>query len=381
MLGLYIHVPFCKKICDYCDFHAFPAPEWLQLEYLNLIEIEMCTFAERHPGLFGQVETLYVGGGTPSLLSPELMDRLFGMIAGIGVPMAALREATFEFNPESCDAERVAVAVGAGITRASLGLQSLRQHLLNRVGRHHDVEAGRGALALLVSEPRLRVNADLMFDLPGQTVDDVVEDAAWLAESGVGHISLYGLKIDPSRRLGLRIAKGLETVDEDLYADMYLRGVECLETRGFRRYETSNFAREGEESLHNLNYWKRGEYLAFGPSAHGFLDGVRFYAPERYAKWRDYVKNGCPEGGLTLDRLSSEDSVAEFMQLSLRTKYGMSLEGLEKLGFSVPGSAFSRWISEGFAEMSDGVFRLVGRGWLFMDTIVLDLYSKCRQNR
>ena len=243
------------------------------------------------------------------------------------------------------------------------------------------MEAGRGALALLVSEPRLRVNADLMFDLPGQTVDDVVEDAAWLAESGVGHISLYGLKIDPSRRLGLRIAKGLETVDEDLYADMYLRGVECLETRGFQRYETSNFAREGEESLHNLNYWKRGEYLAFGPSAHGFLDGVRFYAPERYAKWRDYVKNGCPEGGLTLDRLSSEDSVAEFMQLSLRTKYGMSLEGLEKLGFSVPGSAFSRWISEGFAEMSDGVFRLVGRGWLFMDTIVLDLYSKCRQNR
>ena len=111
------------------------------------------------------------------------------------------------------------------------------------------------------------------------------------------------------------------------------------------------------------------------------MDGVRFYAPERYAKWREYVKAGCPEGGLTLDRLAPEDVVAEFLQLSLRTKYGMSLDGLEKLGFSVPGSSFSRWISEGFAEMSDGVFRLVGRGWLFMDTIVLDLYSKCRQNR
>ena len=381
MLGLYIHVPFCKKICDYCDFHAFPAPEWLQLEYLNLIEAEMCTFAGRHPGLLERVETLYIGGGTPSVLSPDALARLFGVIAGAGVPMGALREATMEFNPESCDAERVAVALESGITRASLGLQSLHQCLLDRVGRHHDVETGIRALERLVGESRLRVNADLMFDLPGQTVEDVVEDAAWLAESGVGHISLYGLKIDPSRRLGLRIAKGLESVDEDLYADMYLRGVECLETRGFQRYETSNFAREGEESLHNLNYWKRGEYLAFGPSAHGFLDGVRFYAPERYAKWRDYVKNGCPEGGLTLDRLSSEDSVAEFMQLSLRTKYGMSLEGLEKLGFSVPGSAFSRWISEGFAEMSDGVFRLVGRGWLFMDTIVLDLYSKCRQNR
>ena len=381
MLGLYIHVPFCKKICDYCDFHAFPAPEWLQLEYLNLIEAEMSTFAGRHPGLFGRIETLYIGGGTPSELSPDALARLFGVIAGAGVPLRSLREATMEFNPESCDAERVAVALESGITRASLGLQSLHQRLLDRVGRHHDVETGIRALERLVSEPRLRVNADLMFDLPGQTVEDVVEDAARLAESGVGHISFYGLKIDPSRRLGLRIAKGLETVDEDLYADMYLRGVECLETRGFRRYETSNFAREGEESLHNLNYWKRGEYLAFGPSAHGFLDGVRFYAPERYAKWRDYVKAGCPESGLSLDKLAPEDVAAEFIQLSLRTKYGMSLEGLEKLGFSVPGSAFSRWISEGFAEMSDGVFRLVGRGWLFMDTIVLDLYSKCRQNR
>lgn len=380
MLGLYIHVPFCKKICDYCDFHAFPAPEWLQLEYLNLIEAEMCTFAGRHPGLLERVETLYIGGGTPSVLSPDALARLFGVIAGAGVPMGALREATMEFNPESCDAERVAVALESGITRASLGLQSLHQCLLDRVGRHHDVETGIRALERLVGESRLRVNADLMFDLPGQTVEDVVEDAAWLAESGVGHISLYGLKIDPSRRLGLRIAKGLESVDEDLYADMYLRGVECLETRGFGRYETSNFAREGEESLHNLNYWKRGEYLAFGPSAHGFLDGVRFYAPERYAKWRDYVKAGCPESGLSLDTLTPEDGAAEFIQLSLRTKYGMSLEGLERLGFSVPGSVFSRWISEGFAEVSDGVFRLVGRGWLFMDTIVLDLYSKCMQN-
>lgn len=381
MLGLYIHVPFCKKICDYCDFHAFPAPEWLQLEYLNLIEAEMGAFAERHPGLFGRVETLYIGGGTPSLLPPELLERLFGLLAGAGVPMGALREATMEFNPESCDAERVAVALESGITRASLGLQSLRQRLLDRVGRHHDVETGRRALDLLVSEPRLRVNADLMFDLPGQTVADVEEDVATLAESGVGHISLYGLKVDPSRRLGQRIAKGLDAVDEDLYADMYLRSVESLETRGFRRYETSNFAREGEESLHNLNYWKRGEYLAFGPSAHGFLDGVRFYAPERYAKWRDYVKAGCPEGGLALDRLTPEDVVAELLQLSLRTKYGMRLDGLEGLGFAVPESAFLRWVSEGYAELSGGIFRLSGRGWLFMDTVVLDLYSKCTQIR
>lgn len=376
MLGLYIHVPFCKKICDYCDFHAFPAPEWLKLEYLDLVSGEVSAFAERHPGAFSAVETLYVGGGTPSALSPEQMARLFGILAGAGLDFGRLKEATFEFNPESCDAERVAVARECGITRASLGLQSLHQRLLDRVGRAHSVETGMRALDLLLSGGNLRVNADLMFDLPGQSLDDLLQDVERLAGSGVGHISLYGLKVDPARRLGIRVSKGLETVDEDLYAEMYLKSVELLEKCGFSRYETSNFARAGEESLHNLNYWNRGEYLAFGPSAHGFYGGVRFYAPEKYARWRDYVKNGCPREGLTLDTLTPEDVAAEYVQLSLRTKYGMRLDGLKKLGYSVPEEALSRWVSEGYAELSGGVFRLVGRGWLFMDTVVLDVYSK-----
>lgn len=376
MLGLYIHVPFCKKICDYCDFHAFPAPEWLKLEYLDLVLREVSAFAESHPGALSAVETLYVGGGTPSMLTPEQMSRFFAIFADAGVDFSRLKEATFEFNPESCDAERLAVAQECGITRASLGLQSLHQNLLDRVGRHHDVQTGMRALDLLLSRPGLRVNADLMFDLPGQSLGDLLEDVQWLAGSGVGHISLYGLKVDPARRLGIRVSKGLETVDEDLYAEMYLKSVETLEKCGFSRYETSNFARGGEESLHNLNYWNRGEYLAFGPSAHGFYEGVRFYAPERYAGWRDYVKKGCPREGLTLDTLTPEDVAAEYVQLSLRTKYGMRVQTLENLGFKVPESAFLRWVSEGYAELSGGVFRLVGKGWIFMDTVVLDIYSK-----
>jgi len=377
MLGLYLHVPFCQKICDYCDFHAFSAPEWLQLEYLNLVSTEISLFAERNPGVLGTVETLYVGGGTPSVLAPDRIAELFGILSRAGLDFGHLKEATFEFNPESCDAERVSVVREAGFTRASLGLQSLNQGLLDRVGRHHDVETGMRALDLLLSEKGLRVNADLMFNLPGQCLPDVVSDLEWLTGKGPGHISLYGLKVDPTRRLGRRIAKGLETVDEDLYADMYLQSVALLESRGYARYETSNFARAGEESLHNLNYWTRGEYLAFGPSAHGYFRGVRFHAPEYYARWREYVRAGCPEGGLELDILEPEDIVAEYLQLSLRTKYGMSLEGLHGLGFSIPAEAISRWISAGYLEMSGGVIRLVGKGWLFMDTVVLDLYAKC----
>ena len=377
MLGLYIHVPFCAKICDYCDFHAFSAPEWLQLEYLELISREMTVFAERHPGVFSRVETLYIGGGTPSVLSPERLAKLFGIVAGAGVNMGALKEATMEFNPESCDAERISVAQESGITRASLGLQTLSDDLLSRVGRRHDVATGRQALDLLLSQRGLRVNADLMFNLPGQGIDDMLSDIDWLTDRPLGHVSFYGLKVDPTRRLGRRIAKGEESVDEDLYADMYLRGVEKLESREFVRYETSNFARIGEESLHNLNYWQRGEYLAFGPSAHGYFGGVRFSAPEKYAPWREYVKGGCPDSALMLDRLSPEDEIAEIIQLSLRTKYGLPLDALKERGVAIAPQAIERWISRGYLEQAQGVIRLVGEGWLFMDTVVLDLYSNC----
>lgn len=377
MLGLYIHVPFCAKICDYCDFHAFSAPEWLQLEYLELISREMTVFAERHPGVFSRVETLYIGGGTPSVLSPERLAKLFGIVAGAGVNMGALKEATMEFNPESCDAERISVAQESGITRASLGLQTLSDDLLSRVGRRHDVATGRQALDLLLSQRGLRVNADLMFNLPGQGIDDMLSDIDWLTDRPLGHVSFYGLKVDPTRRLGRRIAKGEESVDEDLYADMYLRGVEKLESRGFMRYETSNFARIGEESLHNLNYWQRGEYLAFGPSAHGYFGGVRFSAPEKYAPWREYVKGGCPDCALMLDKLSPEDEIAEIIQLSLRTKYGLPLDALKERGVAIAPQAIERWISRGYLEQAQGVIRLVGEGWLFMDTVVLDLYSNC----
>lgn len=376
-LGLYIHVPFCAKICDYCDFHAFSAPEWLQLEYLDLISREMSAFAERHPGVFSQVGTLYIGGGTPSVLSEERLAELFGVIAGCGVDMHALKEATMEFNPESCDEARVSVALESGITRASLGLQTLQDGLLSRVGRQHDVATGKRALDLLTSKKGLRVNADLMFNLPGQTLATMLADVDWLTDRPLGHVSFYGLKIDPARRLGRRIARGEESVDEDLYADMYLQGVEMLENKGFSRYETSNFARAGEESLHNLNYWQRGEYLAFGPSAHGFFEGVRFSLPEKYAPWREYVKNGCSESGLLLDRLEPEDVAAEVIQLSLRTKYGMPLETLKKMGYSIAPKTVEKWVSRGFLEESQGVIRLVGEGWLFMDSVVLDLFSNC----
>ena len=375
MLGLYVHIPFCEKICDYCDFFTIQGPNRLHGEYLDLLSREISAFSERHPGVLSQVETLYLGGGTPSILSPAALSRLFSILGEAGVPLLRLKESTMEFNPESTDAERLSVAVENGITRASLGLQSFRPELLQAVGRRHTPEAGLAALERLLSEPGLRVTADLMFNLPGQTVSQFLEDLDHLSAYPLGHISFYGLKVDPRTRLGRRLEKGLIQVDEDLYGDMYREGVRLLETKGFERYEVSNFARPGEESLHNLNYWRRGEYLAFGPSAHGFFGDVRFHAPDRYPEWRRYVEAGCPEGMLAKDPIGHEEAVAELIQLSLRTKYGLGVAALQNLGAGLSEKSVSKWVGKGYLKRQGDRLVLDGDGWLFMDTVVADLYS------
>ncbi len=375
MLGLYIHIPFCEKICDYCDFFTIQGPNRLHGEYLDLLSREISAFGKRHPGVFSQVETLYLGGGTPSILSPEALFRLFSILGEAGVPLLSLKESTMEFNPESTDSERLSVAVENGITRASLGLQSFRPELLQAVGRRHTPESGLAALEQLLSKPGLRVTTDLMFDLPGQTLSHFLEDLERLSAYALGHISFYGLKVDPRTRLGHRLEKGLVQVDEDLYGDMYREGVKFLESKGFERYEVSNFARPGEESLHNLNYWRRGQYLAFGPSAHGFFEGVRYHAPDRYPEWRRYVEAGCPENLLTRDPIGQEEAIAELIQLSLRTKYGLDVAALQELGARLPEKSVSRWVAQGYLKWLGGNLVLDGDGWLFMDTVVADIYS------
>ena len=350
-------------------------PERYYLEYLDLVSEEIRTFAERCPGAFEKVDTLYVGGGTPSVLSPEQLSRLFGMFESVGVPLKKLRETTVEFNPESCDVERVSAVREHGATRVSLGIQTFDGNLLDRIGRSHRAGTGEAALDMLLHLPGLRVSADLMFNLPGQTVEGFLQDIEKLVAFGPGHISFYGLKVDPRTRLGHRLEKGLVQVDEDLYGDMYREGVKLLETRGFERYEVSNFARTGEESLHNLNYWRRGEYLALGPSANGFFGGVRFHAPDRYPEWRRYVEADCPESQLVKDPIGPDEAVAELIQLSLRTKYGLDVSALQDLGARLPEKSVSRWVERGFLQWRGNHLVLDGDGWLFMDTVVADIYS------
>ena len=398
MLGIYLHIPFCAKVCDYCDFRVLPAHQSLFQEYADLLCDEIRAFDRRHPGLLATAETLYLGGGTPSILPPACVTQLFDCLRDTGVRIGELREISMEFNPESVSEETVYNAMACGVNRISLGLQTFDPDLLKTIGRAHTVEKGLSALELLTkisAEGGLQVSGDLMFDLPGQTVRGFLDDVERLSDYPLNHVSFYGLTVNPRTVLGQKVAKGLLKVDEDLYEDMYSGGVSLLESKGFRRYEVSNFAKPGFESAHNRNYWDRGEYAGFGPGAHSFLGSRRFYAPEIYPRWRDYVRAGADPQDLTVDALTADDILSEYIWLSMRQARGLDLCGLQSLGYRLMQNGYSKWLAKGYllreqraipgdvpsAIPGDATckprdfLRLAGRGWIFMDDIVTDLMN------
>ncbi|PWJ69128.1 MULTISPECIES: radical SAM family heme chaperone HemW [unclassified Fibrobacter] len=381
MFSLYIHIPFCKKVCDYCDFRVLPASEKLFQEYSDLVCREIELYENRHPGLLKTAETLYLGGGTPSMLPSDCLSQVFGSLQSVGVNISGLREISMEFNPESTTPETVENALKLGVKRFSLGLQTFDQELLARIGRAHSVEAGEAALRLLTDCPEIRVSGDLMFSLPGQSVEGFLRDVDRLSEFPLTHISFYGLTVNPRTILGQKVQKEIFKIDEDLYEPMYNGGVELLDRKGFTRYEVSNFAKPGFESIHNQNYWQRGEYAGFGPGAHSYVGNRRFFAPEIYPRWRDYVRNGAPEKLLAVDELSEDDVLMELFWLSLRQSSGLDLLELEKLGYKLPNCALEKWLKHGYLQVTDSPetvnIRLQDRGWIFMDDIVTDLANRC----
>lgn len=376
MNGIYIHVPFCVKICDYCDFSALAAPVRMYGEYVDLLLQEAKLRFEKCKKFISSLNTAYFGGGTPSLLPEKEFARLVEGLTSLGVHFEQLKEVSLECNPDSVSLSMLENAASLGVNRFSLGIQTFDDRLLKNIGRRQTAALGRESLFRLnefAQKRCFRVSADLMFQLPGQTLESFLSDVRELAKTGIGHVSFYGLTVSPNSVLATHLKKGLFTLPEDLYADMYEGGVEVLKEFGLERYEVSNFARKGEESLHNLNYWKRGEYLGLGPGAHGFQGNVRTAAPYRYSDWRNWVKRGCPDEGLLKDVLGRKERIEEFIWLSLRTSNGLDLrELLEKESFLIPENKICSWVDRNFLAREGSRIFLVGQGWTMMDAVVED---------
>ncbi len=290
--GVYIHIPFCHQICNYCDFNKFYFKNQPVDEYIESLGKEMALATEKYPQHFQQIETIFLGGGTPTALSPEQLTRLLNMIRTY-IPMDRVTEFTSEANPDELSEAKMNALFDGGVNRLSMGVQSFNQELLKKIGRTHSNTHVYDTIALAKKVGFQNISIDLMYGLPGQTMAQWKDslDKAFALE--LPHFSAYSLIVEPKTIFYNQYAKGkLSLPTEDLEADMYEVLMQEMKLHGYMQYEISNFAKAGFTSTHNKIYWENDEYAGFGAGAHGYMNGTRYsnYGPLK--KYMDAVNAG-----------------------------------------------------------------------------------------
>ena len=330
--GLYLHWPFCQSKCPYCDFNSHVSASIDQKQWEIAYLAEIGRLAAETPGRV--LESVYFGGGTPSLMQPELVDAILQKVRA-SWPMVNDPEITLEANPTSVEAGRVWGCRAAGVTRVSMGFQALDDGHLQRLGRLHSVAEARRALQIATSVFD-RVSFDLIYARQDQTLEAWRRELTEALAMAEGHLSLYQLTIEDGTAFGDRFAAGKlrGLPDEDLAADLYQLTQELCEAAGYAAYEVSNHARPGQDSRHNLIYWRGGDYLGIGPGAHGRLTlaGSRAAteAPKNPAVWLAAVASGQP-GEMARAALSPTEHATEYLLMSLRLAEGLDLARFEAI--------------------------------------------------
>jgi len=315
-LGLYVHIPFCRRKCYYCDFVSFPGREDAWDAYLDAVLTEARLYdnvLQKH-----SVDTIFIGGGTPSLLSPAQVGKL---ISGLKDTCNWIgQEVTIEANPETLDEEKIARYAANGVNRLSIGLQTHEDAILAAIGRRHTWKDFECAYRIS-REYFSNINADTIFALPGQTVQGFIQTLCRLIDLKVPHISCYALKLEEGTRLAAEFC-GIDEYDDRA---MYHAAVKLLKNAGYTHYETSNFALPGYECLHNLKYWMGGEYLGLGAAAHSYLIGSTNERHANTGSLEDYLRmvgEGIRPVAQT-DMLSPNDELTEYLMLRLRLAGGI----------------------------------------------------------
>lgn len=360
MTGIYIHIPFCKTKCPYCDFYSFTPSDTQKDSYLKAVLLCLSGYKDK---IKDGVDTLYFGGGTPSFFGGERIKKVIEYIKDNYNLTDA--EITVECNPSSVDEELVRSLSEAGVNRISMGMQSAVDNERKALGRLSDREQVEYAVRLFKSHGIDNISLDLMLGIPHQTKESLKESLDFIISQDVKHISAYMLKIEE----GTPYAKmSLPLPDEDEVCELYLYASDYLEARGFEHYEISNFALKGFESRHNLRYWHTEEYIGIGPSAHSFFGKERFYYPRDFAA---FLNNPKPvsdgEGG-------DED---EYIMLALRLKEGLTEKGFyERFGKSIPTEISERakaFEKAGLLTVTEKSISLTKKGFLLSNSIIAEL--------
>lgn len=359
-IGLYVHFPFCAAKCPYCDFYSKPATQAQMDDYCTAVIKKIQTWQT----MGKQFDTVYFGGGTPSLMGAERLSRVAQVLQG-----EPIREFTVECNPSRVEDGLFEKLKKAGVTRISMGLQSAVDEERRALGRTASAETVMQRVREAKSAGFFEISLDLMLAIPGQTSQSLRRSIEFCAEADIPHISAYLLKIEEGTPFYKR-KDTLSLPDEDAACDLYLQTVEMLSEYGFAQYEISNFAGPGHEGRHNLKYWNGEEYLGIGPAAHSFVDGKRFYYErdtQAFLNGAEPVPDG--EGG----------SFEEYAMLRLRLCEGLTEQGtMERFGHPIPQSIRTRAskMPKSLLTVEKERISLTSQGFLLSNAILSDLLAE-----
>lgn len=367
--ALYIHVPFCIHRCGYCDFTLVANKDDLIPSYLTALEREL----QQQSEVF-EVDTVFVGGGTPSQLSAEQLNQLFASISR-HFTFAQDAEVTMEANPDGLNQDKLQAIADMGVNRLSLGVQSFDQQILTTLERQHSPESASEVLSMAVRVFD-NVSLDLIFGVPGQSEQTWEETLRVATQLPLQHLSTYGLTFEKGTEFFSRQLKGdLQRVPEETERSMYASAMSALKEADYQHYEISNFARLHRECRHNMVYWNADEYFAFGPGAARYINGVRSTNARSVTRWLNSWLRGRPALQET-ERLTDDEKVREAMFLGLRKLVGIGIAEFEQRWHVDPRNvdrpAFAANTDHGLLEVDRGFLRLTKEGQFLADSVVSD---------
>lgn len=372
-LGIYIHVPFCRSKCQYCDFYSLTTKDDRLLDgYLDAVCAHIKEAGALAPDYL--VDTVYFGGGTPSFFGPDGLATILSAVRR-SFDVSGSAEITFEANPDSVTPKLLRRLHSEGFNRVSLGIQCDDDAILDKIGRPHNYEQAVAAVKRIRKAGFRNLSLDLIYGLPNQTRESWEKTLRNVLSLEPEHMSCYGLKVEEGTPMA-RYQEFMNLPDDDAQADMYLSAVEILRAKGYRQYEISNFARRGMESKHNLKYWLGGEYLGFGPAASSDFAGKRFTTVRDLRGYIDGILNG----GTVIEELQEvppRERAGEYLMTRLRTNVGIQAEEYEKqylLPFGPLEEALEKCRQRGHAvKLDNGFWRLTPEGFLLSNSIISDL--------
>ncbi|MDB4447781.1 radical SAM family heme chaperone HemW [Roseivirga sp.] len=373
MAGLYIHIPFCKKACHYCDFHFSQSLGQID-EMVDAIGEELIMQSD----FLGRdtIYTIYFGGGTPSLLEGPHLKKLMGIIQSEYV-LSSNPEVTMEANPDDLTEEKLTTFFNLGVNRLSIGVQSFNDKHLKWMNRQHTSKEAIDTFHLARKVGFENISLDLIYALPGENHENWLNDLEMMVGLRPEHISSYCLTIEPQTAFGNWLKKGkIKAIDEDFAADQFEILLDTMAKYGYDQYEISNFAQPGYESQHNSAYWKDEKYLGIGPSAHSYSGKFRKANVANNAKYLKGIKEG--EVPAEVITLSPEDQVNEYILTSLRTKWGCDMSRLKtKYNVDVLSEQehyLNKLASQDLIYEDEGCLILTNKGKLLADKIASDLF-------